>query len=1131
MPKVPDPLHFESVKDDQQTTFSRAREAAAVILGRLRRRRSALPRPGPPRARVFRDGDVIAGRYRVLRFLEHGGAGQVYEVEDSELGGRAALKTLHLRLASSREALDQFKREILLARTVTHEGVCRLFDFGRHPAEGDREDRLFVTMELLDGETLCERIRRRGPFDLSEALELGSQIAAGLAAAHRQGVIHRDVKGSNVLLVKRPDGSTRAVVSDFGLALGTPAEDPGAEVPSPSRLEGTPLFMAPEQVRGEAVSAATDVYALGVLLYQMLTGRWPFVGDTPVSTALLRIEQDPVSPTKYLPGLDPRCERLILRCLERDPARRFASAAELGATLDALREPAGQRERTVLRTAARWLAPLAVAVALGVTGGFWLSRDAGPPPAGRPSVVVLGFANDTARPELDWVGTVLAQGIASGLTAGERLRAIDGAAAGIGADLGLSEPASIGSRDYDRIGRRSGADYALTGAYRLTGAEPDAHQLDLTLRLQALRGGPSGTTLDVSGQLDGLAELTARVSQDLRAELRLPRLSDQQTRSGRAELPEHPEAARLYAEGLAALRRFDAQTASDRLDAALELEPAHPMILIRLAEAWSELGHGARARESAERAFGACERLSREKQLAIEARYRFLTHDWQRAEELYRALREFFPDDVDYGLSLAETQDRGARLDQASATLAALRELPEPWGDDPRIDLAEANVAYHSGDYPRSQAAAARAAATGRQLGARSLVAGALSREALTRVETDDDQEGVFERLLEARRLYAEVGNKRGLVTVLLTLGEQASRRGGLEEAEAYYHPALDIAAEIGDATGLARGKTALAILLDQRGRLSEGLALKEEVLDSYRRRDVEQGAAIMLENLGISLLKMGRLEEALARLVEAAGRFEQLGDQIGLAWSPYYQGRVWFAYGELELAKNRLRDAGEAAIEHPAGGLASYVAFELARIELAAGDLAAAEERARALAGELERLGQPGDAAEARLLLARVASAGGEPGRAVELAEAALAVFEEQGTVVLAAAALTELARAQPAKTTCEPLALRLADLEHASVALRGRVALARCALEVDGASPAVVTSELEAVTVAAQALGLFEPRLEAGRLRAEVSAVGERERDTRLATLRQEAEKLGWWWRPTRNGRAVIANTGVPR
>ncbi|MEM7586102.1 MAG: protein kinase [Acidobacteriota bacterium] len=1121
------PLNCLSVKEELQTTFLRAREAAARLLGKRRRRRSASPESSP-RARVFDDGEFIASRYRVVQFLEHGGAGQVYEVEDLELGGRVALKTLHRRVAASQEALEQFKQEISLARTVTHDSVCRLFDFGRHPAEDGGEDRLFVTMELLAGETLSDLLERNGPLDLHEIVPLATQITDGLAAAHRQGIIHRDIKGSNVMLVPRADSATRAVVTDFGLALGTSAAEPGAEMPSPPRFEGTPLFMAPEQVRGDPVSPATDVYACGILFFHMLTGRWPFTGESPVSTALLRIEQEPTPPSRFRSHLDPRCERLIMRCLERDPARRFASAVELGEALTELENPQQPRP-TVLKIAWRWLIPLAATLALGIAGGLWLARAPEPFGAARSTVVVLGFDNATARPELDWVGTLMAQSIASGLAAGERLRAIDGAESALRADLAITGSTDLDPDDSKRLRRRTGADFALMGTYRQSQSERSrGDSLDLTLKLQRLGVRHSPATLELSGRLDELSALSTRAVQDLRSELQLPGLSDQQQRRGRAELPEHPEAAQRYAEGLAALQRFDARSAREALEAALEHEPHHPMILMRLAEAWFELGHSSQSQEIGEQALDASGELSREKQLAIEARYRVLTHDWQRAEELYRALREFFPNDLEYGLALADAQDRGSRLEEASATLASLRELPDPWGADPRIDLAESMVAYHGGDYPRSRAAAARAVEVGRQLGARSLIATGLSREVLTSVATDEDTAGTLERLIEARDLYTEIGNQRGLVSVLLTLGSHASRRGDLSEAESYYRPALEIATAIGDAPGLARGKTSLAILLDQRGRLSEGLALKEDVLANYRSRSVAQGAAITLENLGISLLKMGRLEEALTRLLEAAGQFEELGDQIGLAWSPYYQGRVWLDYGELGLARNRLEDARQAAVTHPAGGLAQYVAFELIRIALARGELVTAESQALELIDEFERLEQGRDATESRLLLSRVVMAQGEAHRATELAEAALASFEADRRSDLVAAALVVMATAKPSEETCDRLAQRLNDLEHGRVALRGRVALARCTLEADRAAKAEISQQLDAIITEAKELGLFEPRLEAERLRLEIVDTAPEERAALVASLRREAEDLGWAWRSVEGEAIVLASTG---
>jgi tetratricopeptide (TPR) repeat protein len=281
----------------------------------------------------FRVGDRVAGRFRVRRFLGQGGMAQVYEAEDLELGQSVAIKALRSDLARDSPAAKLLKTEVLLARRVTHPNVCRIFDVFHHPATGGDSasgDLWIVAMELLRGETLAARLRR-GPLTSEEALPLVRQMAEGLAAAHAAGVAHLDLKSANVILVPEREG-TRAVLTDFGLARSTDLPDATTwSKPSP---RGTPAYMAPEQVSGGPVSAAADLYALGVVLYEMVTGRLPFRGETPRATAEKRLTERPLSPRTYAPELDPRWEQAILRCLERNPQRRFSSALDLAAALD-----------------------------------------------------------------------------------------------------------------------------------------------------------------------------------------------------------------------------------------------------------------------------------------------------------------------------------------------------------------------------------------------------------------------------------------------------------------------------------------------------------------------------------------------------------------------------------------------------------------------------------------------------------------------------------------------------------------------------------------------------------------------------------------------------------------------------
>jgi tetratricopeptide (TPR) repeat protein len=286
---------------------------------------------------TFTADEVVSGRFRIVRFIGQGGMGEVYEAEDRELGGRVALKTIRPEIAADARIIARFKQEIKLSKKVTHPNVCRIFDIARHRkgtvgSEASAEEVTYVTTELLPGETLAERLRRTGRMAVGDAFPVVAQIADGLEAAHRAGIVHRDVKSSNVVLVPSDGGGVRAVVTDFGLALpNSAAED--ASAGASVGYTGTPAYMAPEQIRGSNITPATDIYALGVVMYEMVTGALPFVGDTPTAAALKRLDQDALSPQRIVPDLERAWGTAILRCLDRNPVRRFGGALEVARAL------------------------------------------------------------------------------------------------------------------------------------------------------------------------------------------------------------------------------------------------------------------------------------------------------------------------------------------------------------------------------------------------------------------------------------------------------------------------------------------------------------------------------------------------------------------------------------------------------------------------------------------------------------------------------------------------------------------------------------------------------------------------------------------------------------------------------
>ncbi|MCG8462347.1 MAG: serine/threonine-protein kinase, partial [Holophagales bacterium] len=279
-------------------------------------------------------GTRVADRFTILRFIAEGGMGEVYEALDEVLGERVALKFLSHRNVGDESVARRFRREIQLARKVTHPNVCRLFDVFTHtvsvPGLEEPLDVAFVTMELLRGETLEDRIARGGPLSEDEALPIVVQMGRALQAAHDAGVIHRDFKSNNVMLVPGKSGRVRAVVTDFGLARSMLPSDPTrTPLTADQLILGTAEYMSPEQIQGEPVSPKSDLYALGVVMFEMLTGEKPYSAPNPMQLLVKRVSEPPARPRDFRPGISEAWETTIMACLAEDPEERPASVSEV----------------------------------------------------------------------------------------------------------------------------------------------------------------------------------------------------------------------------------------------------------------------------------------------------------------------------------------------------------------------------------------------------------------------------------------------------------------------------------------------------------------------------------------------------------------------------------------------------------------------------------------------------------------------------------------------------------------------------------------------------------------------------------------------------------------------------------
>src|ERR671929_815245 len=268
------------------------------------------------------DGTLVDGRYRIERRLGSGGMADVYCAYDHQLGRQIALKVLHRRFARDQEFVERFRREASSAAGLQHPNVVGVFD------RGEYDGTYYIAMEYLPGKTLKDVIRDESPIDQLRAIDYAIQILQAASFAHRRGVVHRDIKPHNVIV----GGDGRLKVTDFGIARAG-----ASEMTETGSIMGTAQYLSPEQAQGHAVTATSDIYSIGVMLYEMLAGRLPFEGDSAVAVALKHLSEQPAPISQWRPDVHPALEAVVMAALAKDPAQRWQSAEDLAAGLEAAR--------------------------------------------------------------------------------------------------------------------------------------------------------------------------------------------------------------------------------------------------------------------------------------------------------------------------------------------------------------------------------------------------------------------------------------------------------------------------------------------------------------------------------------------------------------------------------------------------------------------------------------------------------------------------------------------------------------------------------------------------------------------------------------------------------------------------
>jgi len=288
-------------------------------------------------------GSTFADRYQIIEELGRGGMGNVYKVLDIELKESTALKLLKSEIAADEKTIERFRNELKLARKISHKNVCRMYDLSK------KGNTYYITMEYVAGEDLKSLIKKIGQLPVAKAISITKQVCEGLAEAHKLGIVHRDLKPQNIMI----DREGNALIMDFGIARSLESKGiTGAGV-----MIGTPEYMSPEQVEGKETDQRSDIYSLGAILYEMVTGRAPFAGDTTLSIAMKHKNETPINPKEFNPLVPENLSQLILRCMEKDEERRFQDAKELFSELIKIGEEGTEIKKP---SGSKWKSSIAV---------------------------------------------------------------------------------------------------------------------------------------------------------------------------------------------------------------------------------------------------------------------------------------------------------------------------------------------------------------------------------------------------------------------------------------------------------------------------------------------------------------------------------------------------------------------------------------------------------------------------------------------------------------------------------------------------------------------------------------------------------------------------------------------------
>jgi serine/threonine protein kinase/tetratricopeptide (TPR) repeat protein len=893
-------------------------------------------------------GMLLAQRYEIVQILGQGGMGAVYKATDREVGRTVALKVIRPDLARDKAIVDRFKQELLLAHQVTHRNVIRIYDLSE--ADGMK----FITMEYVEGENLLTLIHQKKKFSPEESVEIMQQVCRALEAAHSVGVIHRDLKPQNIMR----DRTGRILVMDFGLARTLE----GDGMTQSGALVGTMEYMSPEQALGKPLDQRSDIFALGLIFYEMLTGQMPYRADSTLAS-LIKRTQERVSPVSDHDSTIPRSvSNIVTKCLERDLDLRYKTAAELLADLETWQ---GKRAGATLsfepkvgpwgRTIPWPSITAGVIVLLLAMGGYRWRDQLFQPSSGQNnaapavSLAILPFRNASGDPSFDWLGPSLADMLSTDIGQSAHLRTVSpDRLHQVLQDLHIAPNTSFDPTMLRRIAEFSSADVVVFGQYARFGDQVriDATLQDLKNNRTISMKADAPSEKDIPGAFDKLADSVRQnlaLSKDALKELKANSYQPTSTSI---------EALRDYNLGIGLLREGKNLEAEKHFEEATKKDAAFALAFSKLAQTYSNLGYDAEAEQSARRAVSLSQNLPEAEKYLLVAIQAQITKNFPAAIKAYETMAKASPENADVQSALATLYEQAGDLTRAgeynqkilsanpkdiNATLAmgrlAIKSDNAQGALDPlnraltlavQLDNQEQKaatlhamaVAYRMLNRPQDALRDDDDALTiWRSMGQKRGIASSLNEIARSEVLLGKNKEALdnFQEALQIRR---DIGDKRGLGDTLIDLGNFYDDRGDHDQALKMYKESLQIERDIGNESLQAACLNNIAGVYFAKSEYEDARTYYLQALQLREKSKVVEDIVETTHNLAETSVKMGDYDQAFSQYMQALELRRSVNDTRGAAIESYtlgmildYQGRFGAAINSKQAALSTFQD------------------------------------------------------------------------------------------------------------------------------------------------------------------------------------------------------------------------------